>query len=119
VKIPEITIYFEQEKGKRHIIRSVCEPIFTIYFEQEKGKRINISPTADNIEVSVFIYQKRPPIIVRFPKSWKIEYESLTSIYSSTEFLFFIFLEKRKIKNEKYESLLCLIFLPLNIRNIQ
>ena len=61
-------------KIKGHIIRSVCEPIFTIYFEQEKGKRINISPTADNIEVDIFIYQKRPPIIVRIPKSWRITY---------------------------------------------
>jgi len=60
-------------KIKGHIIRSVCEPIFTIYFEQEKGKRINISPTTDNIEITIFSRNNPVPIRVKIPK-WRIEY---------------------------------------------
>jgi len=62
-------------KIKGHIIGSTCGGFPEINFEQNKGKRINISYNADNIEISIFIYQKRPPIRVKIPKSWKIEYD--------------------------------------------
>ena len=71
----EVNVSMALIKIKGHIIRSVYESLFTIYFEQGKGKRINISYNADNIELSIFIYQKRPPIRVKIPKSWKIEYD--------------------------------------------
>ncbi len=71
----EVDISMALIKIKGHIIGSVCDGIPEINFEQNKGKRINISYNADNIEVSVFIYQKRPPIIIKIPKSWRIFYK--------------------------------------------
>jgi len=62
-------------KIKGHIIGSACDGIPEIDFEQNKGKRINIFYKSDNIEFSIFIYQKRPPIRVRIPKSWRIFYK--------------------------------------------
>jgi len=69
----EVDISMALIKIKGHIIRSVCGSLFTIYFEQGKGKRINISPTADNIEIIIFTRNKPVPIRVKIPK-WKIEY---------------------------------------------
>ena len=70
----EVDINMALIKIKGHIIGSACNSLPEINYEQNKGKRINISYRADNIEVTVFIYQKRPPIRVRIPKSWKISY---------------------------------------------
>jgi len=61
-------------KIKGHIIGSACNSLPEINFEQNKGKRINIFYKSDNIEVDIFIYQKRPPIRVKIPKSWRITY---------------------------------------------
>ena len=70
----EVDISMALIKIKGHIIRSVCESLFTIYFEQGKGKRINISPTADNIEITIFTRNKPVPVRIKIPK-WKIEYD--------------------------------------------
>jgi len=69
----EVDISMALIKIKGHIIRSVCGSLFTIYFEQGKGKRINISPTADNIEIIIFTRNKPVPIRVKIPQ-WRIEY---------------------------------------------
>ena len=61
-------------KIKGHIIGASYNNIPEINFEQNKGKRINISYRSDHIEVDIFIYQKRPPIRVKIPKSWRITY---------------------------------------------
>jgi len=62
-------------KIKGHIIGSACGSLPEINFEQNKGKRINIFYKSDYTEFSIFIYQKRPPIIVKIPKSWRISYK--------------------------------------------
>ena len=62
-------------KIKGHIIGSTCNSLPEINFEQNKGKRINIFYKSDYTEFSIFIYQKRPPIIIKIPKSWRIFYK--------------------------------------------
>jgi len=70
----EVDINMALIKIKGHIIGSACNSLPEINFEQNKGKIINIFYKSDNIEFSIFIYQKRPPIRVKIPKSWRIEY---------------------------------------------
>jgi len=71
----EVDISMALIKIKGHIIGSTCDSLPEINFEQNKGKIINISYKPDYKEVDIFIYQKRPPIRVRIPKSWRIFYK--------------------------------------------
>ena len=62
-------------KIKGYIDSAYCVGVATIRFKQDKDKRVNVSHGADYIEVTIFSEKKPIPIRVKFPKSWRIQYE--------------------------------------------